>query len=145
MEENDKTRTLTCITCPIGCTLTVTMQGNNVAITGNRCPRGATYATEELTAPKRVVTATAALRLTKKTARQLHQPDMHTTVPPRNSPDIHRVPVRTTAPCPKEQINSLLHDIYALRVELPVISGQPLLKDWHGLGFDVVVARTVRT
>ena len=32
---------LTCIGCPVGCTVTVTMQDGTVTdITGNTCPRG---------------------------------------------------------------------------------------------------------
>jgi CxxC motif-containing protein len=129
MEENDKNRTLTCITCPVGCTLTVSMQNGDFVITGNRCPRGAAYAREELTAPKRVVTATAAL--------------IFDGGPLNQEPPVRRVPVRTSAACPRERINDLLRDIYALKVSLPVRNGQPLLRDWQGRGFDVVATRTL--
>ena len=34
------TRELTCIGCPLGCAITVTMDGSTVtAVTGNTCPR----------------------------------------------------------------------------------------------------------
>ena len=36
-----ETRELTCINCPLGCQLTVTIDGANVNVTGNTCPRGA--------------------------------------------------------------------------------------------------------
>ena len=36
---------LTCIGCPLGCALTVEMDGGEVVkISGNTCPRGAAYA-----------------------------------------------------------------------------------------------------
>ena len=55
---------LICITCPLGCHLSVDRQPDGgLAVTGNRCPRGVKYANEELLAPRRVVSATAPLRL----------------------------------------------------------------------------------
>ena len=40
---------LTCIRCPIGCSLQVEMNGDEVVnVTGNNCPRGAEYARKEL-------------------------------------------------------------------------------------------------
>ena len=39
------TRELTCIGCPLGCALTVEMDGNKVVgVTGHTCPRGKAYA-----------------------------------------------------------------------------------------------------
>lgn len=47
---------LTCIMCPVGCTLTVTKKGNDIIVTGNSCPRGHEYGIKETTAPERIVT-----------------------------------------------------------------------------------------
>ena len=42
---------LTCIGCPMGCPLIVTMEDGAVAsVTGNTCPRGDAYARKEVTA-----------------------------------------------------------------------------------------------
>ena len=51
---------LICINCPIGCHLTAERSKDSDAwsVTGNRCPRGELYARNELTDPRRVVTAT---------------------------------------------------------------------------------------
>ena len=50
---------LTCIACPLGCNLVVTMEEKNVLnVTGNTCPRGKEYAITECTSPKRTVTTT---------------------------------------------------------------------------------------
>ncbi len=132
-------RSLTCIVCPIGCALSVEEvpaagappsvgappDEAELIVAGNRCPRGAVYAQEEVRSPKRVVTATCRLGS------------------PRRA-DPRRLPVKTTAPCPKERIGELLADIYALRVEAPVEAGQGLIVDWKGSGLDVVAARGVR-
>ena len=47
---------ITCIMCPVGCTLTVTKKGNEVTVKGNGCPRGEIYGKNEITTPKRMVT-----------------------------------------------------------------------------------------
>ena len=52
-----KERMLTCIGCPMGCQLTVTMEGNEIlSVEGNTCPRGDIYARKEVTNPTRIVT-----------------------------------------------------------------------------------------
>ena len=52
-------RELICIGCPMGCPLTVTLDGGAVVtVQGNTCPRGDAYARKEVTAPTRIVTTT---------------------------------------------------------------------------------------
>jgi len=117
-------RNLTCIVCPIGCSLTVDEdQSGNLSVKGNRCLRGSSYAMEEIRAPKRTVTATC--RIDKDAA------------------SVKRVPVKTASPCPREKIPALLDDIYKLKVTLPVKTGDILIEDWKGEGINVVATRTI--
>ena len=52
-------RNLTCIVCPIGCSLEIEIiNGEVVSVTGNTCPRGEKYAVSECTNPERMVTTT---------------------------------------------------------------------------------------
>ena len=53
-------RLLTCIVCPKGCPMTVTLSesGEVLEVKGNTCPRGKTYAESECTHPTRTVTST---------------------------------------------------------------------------------------
>ena len=52
-------RELICIGCPMGCALTVELDGGAVvSVRGNTCPRGDAYARKEVTAPTRIVTTT---------------------------------------------------------------------------------------
>jgi CxxC motif-containing protein len=95
-----------------------------VTVTGNRCPRGAAYAAEELSSPKRTVTATCAIA-----------------DPGESGP--RRVPVRTSAPCPRERIPELLKDIYAVSLQLPVRTGDVVIAGWKGTEIDVTAARTL--
>jgi CxxC motif-containing protein len=56
-------RVMNCIMCPMGCELTVTLDGGKfVSVTGNTCPRGAKYAQDEVTAPKRMLTSTVRIK-----------------------------------------------------------------------------------
>ena len=125
---------LTCIVCPVGCPLSVEEGDGPFALNvkGNRCTRGVAYAQEEIRAPKRVVTATCGINLSpngNKTPRSLTAP--------------RRLPVKTSAPCPKEKIDDLLGDIYRLRVNLPVKAGDMLIANWKDSGIDIVAVRNL--
>ncbi|MDR1253188.1 MAG: DUF1667 domain-containing protein [Treponema sp.] len=130
-------RNLTCIVCPMGCSLDVEENAPDddgfpaLTITGNRCPRGALYAQEELRAPKRVLTATCPITgvSVDKTGRGLYAP--------------RRVPVKTLSPCPKEKIPALLADIYKTKISLPIKAGDTVIEDWNGEGINVIAVRTV--
>ena len=53
-----ETRELTCICCPMGCSMTAEIENHEVVkVTGNTCPRGAAYAKKEITSPSRTVTS----------------------------------------------------------------------------------------
>lgn len=119
---------LTCITCPIGCRLVAERLGEGeLEVRGNRCPRGAVYAREELLAPKRTVTATC---------RAVAASGL-------GASEVPRIPCRTTAPFPRERVDELLAAIYALEEPLPVARGRVLIRDALGLGIDVVATRTL--
>jgi len=122
---------LTCIVCPIGCSLEAEENASasntgsgNLCVTGNRCPRGAVYAMEELRSPKRTVTATCKIE-------------------GETEHSVRRVPVKTVSPCPKEKISALLNDIYKLKIILPVKTGDIIIADWNGEGIDVAATRTI--
>jgi CxxC motif-containing protein len=57
MNENIKSRNLTCIVCPRGCQMTVEI-GDEISVSGNLCPRGKVYAKNECIDPHRTVTST---------------------------------------------------------------------------------------
>ena len=50
---------LTCIGCPLGCSISVSLSDNGEVseITGNTCKKGEEYARKEVTNPSRVVTS----------------------------------------------------------------------------------------
>lgn len=104
------TRSLTCILCPRGCTLTAEITGEAVQITGNSCPKGAEYGKTECLHPVRTVTAT--VRVT-------------------NRPDT-MVSVKTEAPVPKEEMHAVMALVRKLQVNAPVEIGAILAEDIFG-------------
>ncbi len=51
------TRNLTCIICPRGCSLIAEINGDEVRVSGQACPKGEKYAIDECTNPVRTVTS----------------------------------------------------------------------------------------
>ena len=84
---------LTCIRCPMGCSLKVTTNGDNVTVTGNTCPRGEDYGKQEVTAPVRTVTSTV----------------------PVEGGEIAVVSVKTAGDIPKSKIEDVMKDIKKYR------------------------------
>ncbi|MEW5816292.1 MAG: DUF1667 domain-containing protein, partial [Spirochaetota bacterium] len=122
-KEGGMTKELICITCPLGCRLTVSSNGeNDIAVSGNKCSRGFEYAQEEMRSPKRVVTAT--IRLVSK--------------------DLSRLPVKTSQPLPREYIDELLRSLYSLETKAPLNCGDVIVKNFKGTGIDVVATQTCR-
>ena len=114
-------RELVCIACPNGCHLTAQDGPGGTVITGNKCPKGAAYGLEEVTSPKRTVTAVV------RTA----------------SRELPFAPVRTSERVPKEKIGEVLRAIYAAHVAAPLARGAVVIGNVCGTGADVVATRTV--
>lgn len=115
-------RNLTCIVCPMGCALTVELEGNKVlSVSGNTCKRGEAYAVSECTAPKRVLTTTVRV---EGGAQPL-------------------VSVKTGEAIPKELLFDAMKALNALRVQAPVALGDILLADLCKTGVPVVACKSV--
>jgi len=64
----------TCIKCPVGCTLHITKKNNQIIVTGNACPRGKEYGTQEMLSPMRMLTTVKAIpngTITLRTTRDI--------------------------------------------------------------------------
>ena len=102
-------RELTCIICPLGCSLCVETEGKKVlSVSGNTCPRGAEYARSECADPKRTVTSTVRC----------------------NNGSV--VAVKTSKPIPKEKIEACMRIINSVRARLPIYVGDVIIKDVFG-------------
>ncbi len=112
---------LTCIRCPMGCHLTVEIDGGNVTVTGNTCPRGAEYGKKEVTAPTRTVTSSVRVE----------------------GGELKLVSVKTASDIPKDKIFDVMAEIRQCRVKAPVHAGDVLIANVAGTGADIVATRSV--
>lgn len=115
-------RTLTCIGCPMGCQVTVTLENGQVtAVTGNTCKRGEDYARKEVTHPTRIVTTT--VRVTGGSAPV--------------------VSVKTAGDIPKEAIFPVMRALDGVILPAPVKIGDVVLADAAGTGVNVVATKNI--
>lgn len=113
-------RLLTCIGCPMGCQITVKLDGTEIRdITGYTCKRGKEYAAKEVTAPARIVTTT--VRISGAAAPV--------------------VSVKTQQDIPKAKIFDCIRELKDLTVEAPVHIGDVLLQDVAGSGVCVIATK----
>ncbi len=118
MEEKN----LICINCPLGCPLTVSMEGGEVKkVEGNTCPRGEAYAKKELTNPTRIVTSTVKVK----------------------GGTLAMASVKTANDIPKGKIFDCVKAIQHIELEAPVAIGQVVLANVCGTGVDIVATKNV--
>ena len=114
-------RELTCIGCPLGCSLRVFEEDGQLRVEGNTCPRGEAYAKNEVLCPKRTVTSTVAIR----------------------GGTVSRLSVRTQTDIPKEKIFACMEEIQAVTVDAPVKIGDIVLPDVAGTGVALIATKDV--
>ena len=115
-------RKLTCIGCPMGCPLTVVMNGKEVvSVTGNTCKRGDVYARKEVTDPTRIVTSTVRV----------------------SGGRIPMVSVKTKEDIPKDKIFECVRALKGIQVSAPVHIGDIILKNVADTGVDIVATKNV--
>ena len=109
---------LTCINCPLGCQVTVTMDDdkNIEKIEGNSCKRGEIYAKHEVKNPVRVVTSTVKLK----------------------DSDDYSVSVKTADAIPKEKMKEAMDEINKAVIKAPVHVGDVLIENIAGTDIDIV-------
>ncbi|NLB38275.1 MAG: DUF1667 domain-containing protein [Clostridiales bacterium] len=120
MDTNQTQQVLTCISCPVGCRMTVTIEdGKVLRVEGNTCKRGDVYARQESIAPLRMVTAVAAVK---------------------DSPT--PISLKTEQPIPKQAIAQCMREVRSLRLTLPIASGQVLLDNVAGTGVRLIATKS---
>ena len=119
-----KTVNLTCIGCPLGCSLTAEMEdGKVIKVTGNNCGVGDKYAHKELTNPTRIVTSTVRV----------------------SGGDLPAVSVKTASDIPKGKIFDCVKALKTVEISAPVSIGQVVLEDICGTGVAVIATKNIRS
>lgn len=114
-----ETINMTCINCPMGCSLIVKVDGDDISVTGNTCPRGEAYGKTEVTNPTRTVTSSIAVI------------------------GNDRVSCKTQNPIPKDKIFDVMNEIKKARVNSPVKIGDVLIENVAGTGVNVVATKNI--
>ena len=107
---------ITCITCPIGCRITVDATGGELSFDGNRCARGAEFAKTEITAPIRSLTTTVRTAF----------------------PDMPVLPVRTNGEVPKGMIRDIIHELSKIVITEKIGIGGIVVAGILGTGCDII-------
>ncbi len=113
---------LICVNCPIGCTVTVKMEGDEIiSVTGNTCPKGEAYARKECIRPERILTSTVKIE-----------------------GGTHRVlPVITSEEIPLDVMFEAMEEVRKVSVKAPVSEGDVIISNLLGTGADVVASRSM--
>lgn len=107
-----------CIECPKGCHLTI---DDDLNVTGNTCLRGKTYAINEVTCPKRIVTSTVVIK----------------------SKLVSRLPVMTENEIPKEKMFDIVKELSNVRLEAPIKCRDVVIENVCGTGVNIIATRTI--
>lgn len=117
-----------CTTCPSECLLTVEVErGTNGAVatvhsvTGNSCPRGDTFAHQELTCPMRVLTTTVAV----------------------SGGEEALLPVRTAEAIPLELHAQAMDLIRSLAIDAPIRMGDVVLENLLNTNIDLIASMDI--
>lgn len=116
-----ETRDMTCIGCPLGCSLSVTIDGENIKVSGNTCPNGERYAINEVKNPTRIVTSTVKVLGGKG----------------------ERVSCKTICAIPKGKIFDCMAEIRKAKVNAPIKIGDVLIADVAGTGVNVIATKNI--
>ncbi len=128
-KSNVKTQTIpmTCIICPMGCTMEVTIEndGKHKTVTNvvdNGCKRGPEYAKKELLNPTRTLTSTISVA----------------------DGNLAVIPVKTAGEVPKKMLMQCMEIVRRAKVSAPVKNGTVLIHDILGTGVNVVACADVK-
>ena len=114
--------TMNCITCPVGCEMTVTVEdGVVINVEGNSGPGGKKYAEVEVVAPKRMLTSTVAI----------------------TGGLLPLLPVVSQEPLPKNKILACAQELRKVSVEAPIAAGKVICGNILGLGVNIIAARAI--
>ena len=115
-------REFICIICPNGCQIKVEYEGRIIKdISGDECPKGKDYITNEITNPLRVFTGSVLVE----------------------SGDFSLVSVKTSSPIPKKYLKKVGEITRRIKVEAPVKIGQVVGSNLLNENIDLVATREI--
>jgi CxxC motif-containing protein len=117
---NNSQLSITCISCPMGCPLTVTIDSGNITdVSGAVCKKGIAYAELECTNPTRMVTSTVTLI----------------------GSHLRRLPIKTERAIPKHKIAECVRSLKGVEIKAPVAIGDVVVENICDTGINMVATR----
>ena len=119
---------LTCIICPMGCSMEVEVETNAsgqkkvLSVKDNGCKRGEQYAAKELQNPTRTLTTTIKVE----------------------GGELPHVPVKTAGEVPKASLLQCMEVVRRASCKAPVKRGDVLIYDLLGTGVNVVACADIK-
>lgn len=114
-------REITCITCPIGCRVSIESSGDEYICTGNKCKRGETFAVTELISPYRTLTTTVRTSF----------------------PHMPVLPVRTNGEVPKEKIPAIMRELSCIMINRKIVIGETVAANILYTGCDIIATGSI--
>jgi CxxC motif-containing protein len=122
MTDNAETykKQLTCIICPVGCQMEITVQDNGfekkvISTADNGCPRGPQYAQKELIDPRRTLTTCASV----------------------TGGELKLIPCKTDGEIPVALLKPCMEILRRTVCKAPIHTGDILVRDILGTGIHV--------
>ncbi len=112
-----------CTKCPMGCMLHLTINNDEITVTGNTCKIGEKYGISEYTNPVRTIT---------------------TSVLCNTATGVKMVSVKTNDDVPKSKLDECLAEIKKITLNKEKVSiGDVIIENILGLGVNVVATRSI--
>ncbi len=112
----------TCILCPNGCELSLSMKDGKYEVSGNFCPKGIKYAIDEYEHPVRTVTSTV------KTSSKKYP----------------RLAVKTSAPISKAKIFDVMELINSITITKPTLCGEVIVENILDTDVSIVASGEIK-
>ncbi len=117
-----KEENIICTKCPVGCMLKLSIDGDNITVSGNNCKIGEKYGVSEYTNPVRIITT--SIRLKSASGDKI-------------------ISVKTNKEVPKKLVFNCLEEIKKVTLEKEMIStGEVVLENVLGLDVDFIATRS---
>ncbi len=114
---------ITCTKCPMGCKLTLTINGDDIKVEGNSCKIGEKYGVSEYTNPVRTIT---------------------TSIKVKTSDGIKMISVKSSDDVPKGKVFECIEEIKKLEISADKMNvGDVLIKNILGFDADIVATRSL--
>lgn len=118
------TKEIICVICPRGCRIKIEEHANQIIkIENHGCKKGIDYANNEFKNPRRILTSS---------------------IPIEGAKDGRMLPIRSSAPIPKNLITLCMEQIKKTGVKASVQMHQIIIENILGTGSDMIACRNMR-